>query len=323
MVLLLLPLAALMIPLVAYGLSGLHREQSGGFVGFLEQQVGVFVRDLARMPPLNAVVALARWLSHHVSSVFLNTQKPLTSWLQGMALYVSALQEIAFNQPLRALHTAYWLVYREIPLQVRAAVQPLVRAERALQHELLTHTKTIVKIERAAPAIAHRVAVDTIPKVAIPHVQEWEWLHKHWRALVAAVAGAGVLGLPGTTGLEGSIDAIKKRLKKLEKVGLGAAAVGIVGVALNRLGLGRARCNNTDKALKRLCGLDPNLLESILADTLAVFGTISIVEFAEGMQKLAPGVQWGLGHLIREAPAAFTDVPEKALQDALSLLPGF
>jgi hypothetical protein len=55
-------------------------------------------------------------------------------------------------------------------------------------------------------------------------------------------------------------------------------------LALGRLGLGWARCSNVGKVGRRVCGMDASLLESVLADSLLILGTLSLVTFAEEMQ---------------------------------------
>lgn len=323
MALILIPLAIIAIGLVSYGMSGLHREASAGFLGWLAHELRPLWELTKRGPITGPIVRLVEWVAHHVGSVFLTMQKPLTGWIKGMDLVAGAVQQTAYSQAERALTFGYWLVFHEIPQAIGIATRPLSKAQRAAVARANAQAHTITANAHAVPQTAHRVAMDTVPSIAQPYVDEWSWIHRHWKALTTAVAGAGVLGLPGELGLQDTIDAIKKRLAHIGKYGLTGVAAGVVGVALSRLGLGRARCNNTDKSLKRLCGLDPNLLESILADTLAIFGTISIVELAKGMQVLTPAVRYGVGGLIRETPSEFENVPRDVLDAALALIPGF
>jgi len=71
---------------------------------------------------------------------------------------------------------------------------------------------------------------------------------------------------------------------RLEKTLAIAGATALVGAALARLGLGWLRCPRIAKAGKQLCGVNPNLLDSLLADTLLIAGTVSLVDFAKEMQ---------------------------------------
>ena len=61
------------------------------------------------------------------------------------------------------------------------------------------------------------------------------------------------------------------------------AFAGAVALALGRLGIGWTRCSNVGKLGKNVCGMNPALLESLLADSLLVVGSLSLVEFAHEM----------------------------------------
>lgn len=93
-----------------------------------------------------------------------------------------------------------------------------------------------------------------------------------------ATFGAAVGGLAGSIGLAWTW------IQRLRHVLTRQGAAALVGTALATLGLGFLRCPRFAKAGKQVCGMDANLLESLLADTLLIAGTISLVEFARGMQ---------------------------------------
>ena len=63
----------------------------------------------------------------------------------------------------------------------------------------------------------------------------------------------------------------------------GAALTAAVAATLAKLGASWIRCSNWRKAGRSVCGMDASLLESLLADSLLVFGTLSLVEFAQEM----------------------------------------
>lgn len=101
--------------------------------------------------------------------------------------------------------------------------------------------------------------------------------------------------LPGAlSGVRGRVRAIEDELASLRKrvgisgrTALEGVGVGALAYALGRLGMSWARCSNVGRLGRRACGMDANLLESLLADTLLVVGTLSLVEFAEEMQGVA------------------------------------
>jgi hypothetical protein len=65
-----------------------------------------------------------------------------------------------------------------------------------------------------------------------------------------------------------------------------ASAAALVGAALATLGLTWTRCNNTGKTGNTLCGMDSDLLDLLLLDTLAIVGAVSLVEFAHDVQDI-------------------------------------
>jgi len=83
---------------------------------------------------------------------------------------------------------------------------------------------------------------------------------------------------------------------------VGGLALGALTFALGRLGLGWARCSNVGKVGRRICGLDQNLLESLLLDTIAIVGTVSVVEFIRDAQAVENVALGALGGFIREFP---------------------
>jgi hypothetical protein len=60
-----------------------------------------------------------------------------------------------------------------------------------------------------------------------------------------------------------------------------AAGAALVAFSLARLGLGWLRCGNVKKVGKRLCGMNPDLLDALLIGTTLIVGTISLREFAK------------------------------------------
>jgi hypothetical protein len=103
------------------------------------------------------------------------------------------------------------------------------------------------------------------------------------RDLARAKAAAGSLGRD----LSGAL----ARLKRIEKAVTKAGAVALVGAALAALGAGWIRCPRVGKVGKSLCGVNADLLESLIADTLIIAGTVSLVEFAKGMQTITKEIE--------------------------------
>lgn len=86
-----------------------------------------------------------------------------------------------------------------------------------------------------------------------------------------------------TKALEDRVGKLARSLRKEVPALAGLSFVAAVAAVLARLGLSWARCNNVGKVGKSVCGMNPNLLESLLADSLIVAGSLSLVEFAHEM----------------------------------------
>ena len=114
------------------------------------------------------------------------------------------------------------------------------------------------------------------------------------QAVERAIALPAPISIPKTLPKVGTIereaDAALARIRDFAQRFGPAALLGTLAFALGRLGITWARCSNVNKLGKRACGMNPDLLESLLADTLLIAGTVSLVEFAEGMQTLTADV---------------------------------
>lgn len=106
----------------------------------------------------------------------------------------------------------------------------------------------------------------------------------------AAITKAVAVPWGAIHGLERTEAALGKRVKALEKVA-GVAAVGTIGaIVLGRLGLGWTRCSNVGRVGKSLCGFNRSLLDTLLVDSLVVFSSISLVEFASVLVTITEGL---------------------------------
>lgn len=132
----------------------------------------------------------------------------------------------------------------------------------------------------------------------------WRRLHGiESRATVLAQTIAADVGAisAGLRDVRGYTRRLLRRLRRLERLLAPAAFAAAVGVALSRLGLKVLRCPQFLRTARRACGMNPQYLEGLLADTLLIVGAVSLVEFAEEMQAITGEVSGAIHHLIREA----------------------
>jgi len=100
---------------------------------------------------------------------------------------------------------------------------------------------------------------------------------------------------------ERDIGRLGRRLTTLEKLATVAGLTGLVAAVLSRLGLGWLRCSNVRRVGKNTCGMDTDLLSSLLQDTLLIAGTISLIEFIRDLQAVEGEALGLIRGFIREA----------------------
>lgn len=128
-------------------------------------------------------------------------------------------------------------------------------------------------------------------------------LHRARRAATAALALALVrlhrleveaVAIPGRIGREvgdlrgwttRQLRRVLRRVAALEGLLTAAGLTALVALVLTRLGVGWVRCSKVGRVGKAVCGLDESLLQSVLADSLAIFGTLSLLEFARELEE--------------------------------------
>lgn len=96
--------------------------------------------------------------------------------------------------------------------------------------------------------------------------------------------------------------ALNHRLTRLEKIAAGTALTAAIVGTVSRFAPWW-RCSNVGRAGKAICRLDPSALENLLAGLLLIFGTISLLDLARGMQEITGEVTDAARFFIREARA--------------------
>lgn len=219
------------------------------------------------------------------------------AWHKNVKWLTYTFQEIAegiaytAEETRNALHA---LRHYTLPLAIGLALGPtaaivaLLRKQvRALFHEAA----------HIATSIAHE-----IPKVLTRVEHVTTTVAKTVYVTVPAAVISGVAGVwPRIGRIEREAAAEGKRLSKVEKIATVLGLSGLLVATLGRLGVGWIRCSKVNRIGRALCGLDNNLLDSLLLDSLAIFGAISIVEFAETLlaveDEMVAGIKLGFREL--------------------------
>ena len=195
----------------------------------------------------------------------------------------------------------YWLRHVHLP-----KVTTIIRAEAMPRALIAKYVGAAVrpieaKLEREIRAAVHTGSVVITQRVELPHLADWQWLHKHWKALTEALAGAGLGAVAGRFpwvhvfprlgALERWEVTTKKRLRRVE------ALLGVSGLALamaNVLGLPNWRCltrGNVGRMARGLCGIPAHLLTDLLGLITDFFVLTEVCEVVRLLQDAAQAIE--------------------------------
>lgn len=181
-----------------------------------------------------------------------------------------------------------WVKHVAIPTATNAATEGILRRLRLLEAE--------VEALLSRPV----AAVHTTVRVLAPGLAHVEGQLKALEAKVASIGAAApsiaitpdvtrprVPALPGVKDIYNGLDSLWKDVKRIGKVVTPAGIVGLVaGSVLSTMHLSWLKCGNWQRFGKQVCGTNPDALAALLTGLISVFGTLSIVKFAEDVQGL-------------------------------------
>jgi hypothetical protein len=187
---------------------------------------------------------------------------------------------VTVTGPAEALHLIKWYFGPYIA-DVKWVVKEVKALERAVAHAATTVPKVI----------KHDVPIYVKPVTKIFEVK--------LAAIPSAIAKPIGIPLPRIGPLERDIHNVERWISGRGKLVTEAGLAGLLIGALAKVGISWTRCANTKDYGKNICGMDRNLLESLLADTALILGTVSLVEFAEGMQGITKEIEGSIASFWR------------------------
>ena len=292
--LLVAPFVVIIAGLVVIGLASMAQSQSSGYVAWLEKTLGGAAALV--LPGVQATIELTRWIAHKLGQHFAGIERLTVGWVGGLYSYVERVGAMTLLWPLELFKVTYWLIWHEIPRMVKALPNAVSRVVHQTVTRVVRVERTIVKLPKLTKAQAKALIGAAVATYIAPYLAMLRWLRSHFHALTAV--------LPHTVPVPfgKTIAAIRARLRRLEKGAAVGAGVAAVVIALGRLKLGFIRCGNFRKFGKRACGMDTNLLDSLLLDTLAIFSIVSVVEFATELRAIEDEALSIAGRLVKEWP---------------------
>lgn len=210
----------------------------------------------------DADASVYNWIGQAVRA----TESVPASFIRYMAdVFSKPAQQVAL-MAADLLHTLTLLRTVVVPRMIAAHVAWIPRHLIALAHRL--------------DALALRAPVHIVHAVTrvVPHITR------------VTIAKAVAVPWPRIGRVERDAAQLGKRIDRLAHRVAPAALAASIGLVLARTVGGWIKCSRVKKVGRGVCGMDDGLLESLLADTALIVGTVSLVEFARGMQDVTAAV---------------------------------
>ena len=305
-----LGLYELLALLVGIGLALVSRPASGGFVNWL----GNVLRNVPLVGgvfSLDQILKLDRWITHEIGKATQALTRRGSAWFAALTHYQDVVGYWSLYWPVGLMHVVRHLVERVIPHQITARTAPLAKRLDATEAQTKANTGVAHSTTKVIKGHDTTVKVTQIQRVAMPHASEWDWIHHNFKALQHAIAGTAAaassvalphaIAWPVPHGL--TIKNLRKRMHRIEALLGVTGAAALVARAIGGISADCVRKGNIAKTARRICGLDANLLDSLLLDSLAIVGAISVVEFAEGLRSIEDEAVAIMGRLVKEFPS--------------------
>lgn len=179
-----------------------------------------------------------------------------------------------------------------IPAAVSAAVGPLAALVYSLRRQ-------VVHLAAEGLHTLHTITHVVTHEITKTVVRVEKTIEVRTKTAAVAVAGAAGIPLPRLGRLERDVHGIDETLRGVLRRLTPAGILGLVVAAVGTLGMSWTRCSGSQRYGRQLCGMDQDLLGSLIADTLLVLGTVDLVEFAGGMQTLTGEAASSIGSFWR------------------------
>jgi len=294
-ILVLIPIEILVVMFVSLAMALTAKIQGNWWSDFVNN-----LTPLARLiliKPLQLSVKVARYVAHHFGLNWGSLQTWGVAFFGALYQWANLALGLALDWPLYLVRLQFWLLDVAIPDAIKAALRGVHGVVHVVTKTLPVIERTIVKLPKLTKAQAKALVAAAVATYIHPFLADLQWLRRHFAALSHAIA------IPFPHPVAPTFPNIWKRLKALEKKLATPIGIGIVAVALSRLGAGWIRCNNVKRIGRQLCGINSNLLDELLLDSIAIFSLLSVVEFATELRSIEDEAVSIMGRLVREWPA--------------------
>ena len=274
------------------GMATLQRPVSGGIVKWVANLIGN-IPLVGGLLSVDQILKLDRWVTHALGNAFKAVEGSAVAWFVQLAHYVDVVGYWSLYWPIALVHEVTHLTTVTIPRAINARTRTLDRRIDVAEAEAKSAAGRAHSVTKYVTAQPNTKVITRVERVAMPHAAEWDWLHKHWKALTAAVIGAaalpGVIDVPHIPSLPvpfgRTIKQIRRRLGRLELLLGAAGAAALVARAIGGITPRCVKSGALGKVARRLCGLSPKALEDILGLLVDLFTFSYICEAVKLMEE--------------------------------------
>lgn len=295
MALLAVPFLLIVVYFFMVGTAATAKPFSDGLVGWLAKVAA----NIPIAGPISAklAVSMASWITNKVGGQWRDLERGAIRWISGLYQWSALAVTQAMSWPYHLFRLQSWLLTVEIPRLYHALARPAVNVTKTITKRLQPIERTIIKLPKLSRAAAKALVGAAVALYIHPYLADLRWLKRHFSALTHAIPKA--IDLPTFPDFAG----LRKRLDRLSKKVAPGALVGVIVLALAKMGLSWIRCNKVARIGKKVCGWDDEFIENLLLGATVVFGAASIVEFAETMRGVEDEAIGLMHKLVREWPS--------------------
>lgn len=294
---------------VVLGMLWVYKQTLGAVFKFLIDHTTIHVGPW-KVPLLFPLEAADNYVQNAMSVAALGLEIAGGRFFHSLGIIVGWMVNLALFGASTTEHAIAWLKHVHIPDAAKWAARAAFPAAYLTKLIADQVRKLIAHPIRAVKADAHAV-VTTVYVPVKAFGRRLSKAEKRIAALAAAVAATGGLVIhPGHTltlpktwrGLTKRISRLEKRMHRAEgwlaAGALAAVMAQVLGVTAKCL-----RSGNVGRTARAICGLDSNLLTSLLGDLVAILGVVSVVEFAEDLRTVEDEAIQIMGALVKEWPS--------------------
>lgn len=185
------------------------------------------------------------------------------------------------------------IVRHTLPAFVIAYFNPWIQIVQALRRSVAF---LVAESAKAVHSITKIVTHETTKVVT--HIERFVVVKT--RTVVHAIPGLHAPAIPRLGRLEREVHGIDETLKDTaKKVTPAALAAVFAASVLSKLGLTWLRCRNVNQLGRRVCSLDPRILDGLLLGLVAIFGTLDLRKFGKQVQAVTATFEGEVRHFWR------------------------